>query len=115
MVLPEDGTVKAYVDGSLARVRDNNTKAYNFEGDVWSFTTANFLVTDDFESYNDLDPTDPASNRIFNAWIDGFDNPPNGSFVGYENSPFAEQTIVHGGSQSMPFAFENAVRKPKLP
>jgi hypothetical protein len=60
---------------------------------------------DDFESYNDLDPDDPESNRIFNAWIDGYDDPTNGSLVGYETPPFAEQTIVHGGSQSMPLYY----------
>ena len=78
-------------------------------GNVWSFTTADFLVVDDFESYNDLDPADPESNRIFNAWIDGYDNPTNGSLVGYENPPFAEQTIVHSGSQSMPLYYDNSV------
>ena len=79
-------------------------------GPLWSFTTANFLIIDDFESYNDLDPTDPESNRIFNAWLDGFDNPAiNGSVVGHANPPFAEQTIIHGGLQSMPFAYDNAV------
>jgi hypothetical protein len=58
------------------------------KGLVWSFTTANFLVVDDFEAYNDLDPDDPASNRIFLAWIDGFDSPTtNGALVGYENPP----------------------------
>jgi hypothetical protein len=81
-------------------------------GPLWNFTTANFLTVDDFESYNDLDPTDPASNRIFFAWVDGFDNPAvNGSVVGYANPPFAEQTIVHSGSQSMPLAYDNAVGK----
>jgi hypothetical protein len=78
-------------------------------GPVWSFTTANFLIVDDFESYNDLDPTDPDSNRIFNAWIDGYDNPENGSLVGYDTPPFAEQTIVHSGSQSMPLFYDNSV------
>ena len=81
-------------------------------GPLWSFTTANFLIVDDFESYNDLDPTDPASNRIFLAWLDGFDNPAiNGSIVGYANPPFAEQTIVHSGNQSMPMSYDNAVGK----
>ncbi|MCP4263742.1 MAG: hypothetical protein GY774_40475 [Planctomycetes bacterium] len=81
-------------------------------GLLWSFTTAEFLIVDDFESYNDLDPADPESNRIFNAWIDGFDNPTvNGSIVGHASPPFAEQTIVHGGNQSMPFVFDNAVGK----
>ncbi len=82
------------------------------KGNLWSFTTADFLIVDDFEAYNDLDPADPLSNRIFNAWIDGFDNPAiNGSVVGYPNPPFAEQTIVHGGLQSMPFSYDNAVGK----
>ncbi|MFB0553217.1 MAG: carbohydrate binding domain-containing protein [Phycisphaerae bacterium] len=78
-------------------------------GILWSFTTAGFLVVDDFEGYNDLDPADPESNRIFNAWIDGYDDPTNGSLVGYDNPPFVEQTIVHGGDQSMPFFYDNSV------
>jgi len=78
-------------------------------GPLWSFTTANFLIVDDFESYNDLDPADPESNRIFNAWLDGYDDPTNGSLVGYDNPPFAEQTIVHGGNQSMPLYYDNSV------
>jgi hypothetical protein len=64
---------------------------------------------DDFESYNDLDPADPESNRIFKVWIDGYDNPTNGSLVGYDTPPFAEQTIVHGGNQSMPLYYDNSV------
>jgi hypothetical protein len=43
------------------------------------------------------------------VWIDGYDNPTNGSLVGYDNPPFAEQTIVHGGSQSMPLYYDNSV------
>ncbi len=78
-------------------------------GNVWSFTTANFLIVDDFESYNDLDPADPESNRIFNAWIDGYGIPTNGSLVGYDTPPFAEQTIVHSGNQSMPLYYDNSV------
>jgi hypothetical protein len=91
----------------------NNTNADSpWTGPLWSFTTANFLIIDDFESYNDLDPTDPASNRIFNAWLDGFDNPAvNGSVVGHANPPFVEQTIVHSGLQSMPMSYDNAVGK----
>ncbi|MEE8379890.1 MAG: hypothetical protein V3R49_05905 [Gammaproteobacteria bacterium] len=59
-----------------------------------------------------LNPDDPDSNRIFNAWLDGFDNSAiNGSIVGYAISPFAEQTIVHGGFQSMPFSYDNGVGK----
>jgi len=88
----------------------NNTNADSpWIGPVWSFTTADFLLVDDFESYNDLDPADPDSNRIFNAWIDGYDDPENGSLVGYDSPPFAEQTIVHGGNQSLPLYYDNSV------
>jgi hypothetical protein len=91
----------------------NNANADSpWTGPLWSFTTANFLVVDDFESYNDLDPADPESNRIFNVWLDGFDSPStNGSVVGYANPPFAEQTIVHSGNQSMPMSYDNGVGK----
>jgi hypothetical protein len=78
------------------------------EGDVWNLTTREFLVVDDFENYNDLDPEDPESNRIFNAWIDGLDQPLNGSVVGYAAAPFAEQDIVHSGGQSMPLFYDNS-------
>ena len=88
----------------------NNTNPDSpWTGSLWSFTTANFLVVDDFESYNDLDPADPESNRIFNVWLDGYDDPTNGSLVGYENPPFAEQTIVHSGNQSIPLYYDNSV------
>jgi hypothetical protein len=83
-----------------------------WKGPVWNFTTANFHIVDDMEGYNDLNPDEPESNRIFLAWIDGFDNPAvNGSIVGYASPPFAEQTIVHSGLQSMPFEYDNAVGK----
>jgi hypothetical protein len=89
----------------------NNANADSpWTGPLWSFTTADFLVVDDMESYNDIDEGEPASNRIYLAWIDGYDNPAiNGSIVGHANAPFAEQTIVHGGLQSMPFAYDNGV------
>jgi hypothetical protein len=81
-------------------------------GNVWSFTTANFIVVDDMESYNDLNEGEPGSNRIYLAWVDGFDNPAiNGSIVGHSDPPFAEMTIVHGGSQSMPMYYDNSVGK----
>jgi len=81
-------------------------------GPLWSFMTANFLIIDDMESYNDLDESDPASNRIYLAWVDGFDSPTtNGSVVGNFDPPFAEQNIVHSGNQSMPFAYDNGVGK----
>ncbi len=82
------------------------------KGNVWSFTTADFLIVDDMELYNDINPDEPGSNRIYLAWADGFDNPAvNGSVVGYTNAPFAEQTIVHSGNQSMPYSYNNGVGK----
>jgi len=86
----------------------NNANADSpWTGPVWSFTTADFLIVDDFESYDDLYPD---HNRIFRVWIDGLDDPAvNGSVVGYEKPPFAEQTIVHSGIQSMPMSYDNTV------
>jgi hypothetical protein len=88
----------------------NNTNPDGpWTGILWSFTTANFLIVDDFESYNDIDPPDPQSNRIFEAWLDGYGIPTNGALVGNELPPYAEQTIVHSGSQSMPLYYDNSV------
>jgi len=91
----------------------NNANADSpWTGPLWSFTTANFLIIDDMESYNDINEGDEGSNRIYLAWIDGFDNPAtNGAVVGNLDPPFAEQTIVHSGNQSMPMAYDNAVGK----
>ncbi len=76
-----------------------------WKGTVWSFTTANFLVLDDFEGYNDdLD----AKTTIFDAWIDGYANKLSGSLVGNTIAPFAERTIVHSGKQSMPMDYDNS-------
>ena len=94
------------------RIDEYNNDSTISKGKVWNFTVADFILVDDFESYNDLDPEDPDSKRIFNVWLDGFDNPAiNGSVVGYPDPPFTEQTIVHGGNKSMPFAYNNDVGK----
>jgi len=88
---------------------DNANPDSPWVGLVWSFTTADFLIVDDFELYNDLDPADPESNRIFNVWLDGYGLPTNGSVVGYAVPSFAEQIIVHSGNQSMPLFYDNSV------
>jgi hypothetical protein len=81
------------------------------KGLVWSFTTADFLIVDDFESYNDIDLPDPASNRIFDVWIDGFTTPTtNGALVGNDMPPYAERIVVHGGTQSMPYRYDNNLK-----
>jgi len=74
------------------------------KGPVWIFTTGAFLLVDDFESYTDDDPNNEA---IWQTWIDGFGVPDNGAQVGYLLPPYAEQTIVHGGLQSMPLLYVN--------
>lgn len=76
------------------------------KGLVWSFSTADFILVDDFEAYNDIDPPDPASNTIFGSWADGYQIPTNGALTANEMPPYAEQTIVHGGSQSMKYLYD---------
>jgi len=82
-------------------------------GNVWSFTTGNFIVVDDFEDY-DID-----NNEIWWSWKDGtgYSNHPTeppytgngtGSMVGDETTgSYMEETIVHSGSQSMPIFYDN--------
>ncbi len=75
----------------------------SYEGEVWSFTTQEYETVDDFESYDDLD------NCIYDTWIDGLAGPAQGgSQVGYDVSPFAERTVVHGGGWCMPLRYDNA-------
>ncbi len=78
------------------------------KGLVWDFTTAEFITVDDFESYNDLDPPDATSNRIFDKWIDGFGTTTNGALIGNDLPPYAEQGIVHDGAQAMIYRYDNA-------
>jgi hypothetical protein len=87
---------------------DEDDPSSPWVGKVWSFTTADFLVVDDFESYNDLDPDNPECNRIFNTWMDGYSDPNNGSWVGYIEPPFVGRTIAHTGKQSMSFLYDNS-------
>jgi len=84
------------------------------KGSVWSFTTAKYLVLDDFENYNDIDEGEPESDRIYLTWSDGFDSPAtNGSTIGYPNPNFlagehiVEVGFVNGGLQSGPMLYNN--------
>jgi len=74
----------------------------SWEGDVWSFTTGDSLVVDDFESY-----TDEKDKEIFGTWTDGYSSGSSGSQVGYLQAPFAERALVHGGQQAMPMTYDN--------
>jgi len=79
-------------------------------GGTWVFTVADFLLVDDIESYNDLNPDEPGTNRIFNTWIDGFGTTTNGALVGYDQAPFTERSIIHGGAQSMPYLYDTNLK-----
>jgi hypothetical protein len=90
----------------------NNADADSpWTGPLWSFTTANFLIIDDMEAYNDIDEGVEGSNRIYNAWVDGYDDPTNGSQSGHLDPPFYEESIVHSGDKSLPLYYDNAVGK----
>lgn len=96
------------VDG--VNVADVNSP---WRGRVWKFSTADFIfvsAVDDFEAYDDDVDT---GRTVFQTWSDGIsvrsDVPGNhsGAFVGNSSQPFAEQTILHGGRQSMPMSYDN--------
>ena len=96
----------------IDEVNDTNPDS-PWAGNVWSFTTGDYFVIDDFESY------DSVENQIWFAWHDGlgFGSPGTadyyagngtGAAVGDETTTsYTEETIVHGGVQSMPFVFDN--------
>jgi hypothetical protein len=82
-------------------------------GNVWNFTTADFLIIDDFESY------DAGDNQIWYSWHDGlgygvlgsdlyYEGNSTGAAIGDDTTPtYTEQNIVHDGSQSMPYWYNN--------
>jgi len=82
-------------------------------GNIWSFTTGDFFVIDDFEDY------DAGENQIWYSWHDGlgygtpgtadyFAGNGTGAAVGDENTAsYTEETIFHGGGKSMPLVFDN--------
>jgi hypothetical protein len=87
----------------------NTVDANLWPGAVWSFTVANYLVVDDFEDYNDYPP-----DEVWNTWLDGYENPLNGSTAGYPEPDFVagehylEDVIVHDGQWSMPLFYDNS-------
>jgi len=95
------------------RIDENNTNGTISTGGTWSFSVADYLIVDDFEDY------DVGNNEIWWVWLDGFGyashptKPPypgngTGSMVGDETTlSYMEETIVHGGSQSMPIFYDN--------
>jgi len=95
------------------RIDQYNSDSTLSRGRVWSFTVGNFLIVEDFEAY------DTGENQIWFAWNDGLGAgapgspgyiPSNGtgSAVGDESTgSYTEETIIHGGHQSIPFLYDN--------
>jgi len=81
--------------------------AGTYEGEVWSLTSREYELIEDFESYDD---DMEAGTTIWQTWIDGLTTEASGSQVGYTDAPFAERSIVHGGAQSMPLMYDNVTK-----
>ncbi|MHC4168239.1 MAG: LamG domain-containing protein, partial [Planctomycetota bacterium] len=95
----------------IDEVNDAETPS-TWQGDVWDFTTQEYLVVEDFESYNDIEAGQEGSKPVYTTWVDGFDNPSvNGSTIGYTVAfqPSMETTIVYDGEQSVPLFYNNTV------
>ncbi len=86
------------------RIDEINTDGTIKKGTVWSFTISDFTLVDGFETYTD---NDAEGEAIWQTWLDGFGVAANGSQTGYTLPPYAEQTIVHSGGQSMPLQYNN--------
>jgi len=81
-----------------------------WQGDTWSLLTQEYLVVDDFESYNDIETGKEGSNLVYDTWADGYVNPTvNGSTIGYTVpfEPTVEKAIVYDGRQSVPLFYNN--------
>jgi regulation of enolase protein 1 (concanavalin A-like superfamily) len=74
-------------------------------GNVWTFTTANWLSVDDMESYT---PWTIPGNNIFEAWRDGPGNcsAANGNNTGSVLTENGDP-VLRGGIQSMKYEFDN--------
>jgi len=86
------------------RVDEVDAQGNTARGPLWIFTTGAYLLVDDFESYTDNDADGEA---VWQTWIDGFGVADNGAQAGNLMPPYCEQTIVHGGAQSMPLFYTN--------
>ncbi len=73
-------------------------------GAPWKFTVPGQLIVDDFESYNDLAEDDPASNRVYLTWIDGFGTTTNGAVAGNLEVPL--MAPGRDSAQAMPVSYD---------
>jgi hypothetical protein len=70
-----------------------------WKGPVWAFTVGNFIVIDDFESYDDM------GNEIFYTWVED-------DFSAYQDLGVEGFEPVRGGSQSLWLVYNNAIIGP---
>ena len=82
------------------RIDEVNAQGRITTGTVWSFTASADLVIDDMESYTDIEP-----GRIYDFWLDGYNQEDNGSLVGHYDPPYCELDENLFGLQSMPFYY----------
>jgi len=80
-----------------------------WQGDIWSLSTQEYLVVDDFESYNDIPAGEEGSNLVYMTWVDGFGTTTNGSTMGYTEAfqPSMETSLSYDGRQSVPLFYDN--------
>ena len=95
------------------RIDQYNSDGTVSTGRVWSFIVADFILIDGFESY------DTGDNQVWYAWHDGlgygvpgvdpyFAGNGTGAAVGDETTAsYTEETIIHDGSHSMPYSYDN--------
>jgi hypothetical protein len=84
-----------------------------WKGSVWSFSTGNYSVVDNFEDYNNISP-----DRLFQRWLDGHRGNGTNAVVGhsdrttdrtYPDSMIMEKNIFQSGRQSMPLYYNNTI------
>jgi hypothetical protein len=79
-----------------------------WKGAVWEFTITDYIVIDDFESYNEIPETEPGSKLVYSTWTDGYANPTtNGATIGYVVGNSLEYDNVHGGHQAVQVAYND--------
>jgi hypothetical protein len=78
-----------------------------WQSDIWNFSTQQYLVVDDFESYNDITEGQEGSRLVYIIWADGVGNNANGSTMGYFEGSSMETVNVHSDSQSAPLFYDN--------
>ncbi len=71
------------------------------KGNVWKFTTASFIVVDDFETYSN-----EAGTTIYETWADCVVNN-TGMTVGHLTGNYAERAIIRSGRQAMYMRYDN--------